>query len=198
MEKKTPWWRKVVDFALSGFKAGFGLFRRSAGSGERNQSSAEVIGEVEPGIEVVDTREDAGAMEMSAAGLEESHEAWFEGPQELNEPEEEIALKDTSPQNESVEAAARQELETPPAQEAAPAVLPFEVTEVAKPLPVEAVQEEAQPAEAMAAPAEAAEEDPKEATAAQAAEPAKEAATPVPETGPALNGGGINASSSAS
>jgi segregation and condensation protein A len=126
MERKIPWWRKVVDFALSGFKIGFGLFRKngrveaSAESGESDQSSAEVSGEVEPETEVVDPRAEAGEIEMSATGLEETHE--------LKEPEEEIALKDTSPQNESGEAEARQELETPLAQDAAPAAEPLEET----------------------------------------------------------------------
>ncbi len=139
MEEKVPWWRRALEFALSGIRSGFALFRRNgeletsepgnpgsedaeaenrlvetyaeivalAGGAEhengRVEASAEYGAEAEDGE--VDSGKEVGA-EVYCAGPETAGG----GPEELKElegPEEEFALKKTSPQVEEVAAEAK-------------------------------------------------------------------------------------------
>ncbi|MGA9063125.1 MAG: segregation/condensation protein A [Terracidiphilus sp.] len=97
MEEKVPWWRWALEFALSGIRSGFGLFRRN--------------GRVETGAQSGAESEIAEA-EFVFGGLEE--------------PEEETALTQTSPQSGDAIADVRQAAEAVPSAEEEPVAEPTE------------------------------------------------------------------------
>jgi segregation and condensation protein A len=213
MEKNVPWWRKVVVFALSGLKTGFGLFRRNgrveagAESGIEvevhktvsnteadapNESDKAETGEAskaEAYFEAIATgaENDAGAeidnVEMSAESsvevpvdsLEVSAENRLEveiSCGEFENPEEEIALNQTSPHSEAAAAEVEQAAKDDPVAEtkeliAQPSAGSIEQPDAPEDQPVEAAPE------------------PAEATAAKAAEPPNEAAPATAASEPA-------------
>ncbi len=87
MERKVPWWRRALQFALSGFRSGFGLFARN--------------GKDEAGVE-------AGAESELAT-------------KELENPEEDTELKNSSPHSEEAAAEVEQAAEFAANAEARPA-----------------------------------------------------------------------------
>ena len=175
-----------VGFALSGFKTGFGLFRKngrveaSTENSSVDQSSAEVSGSVELESEVAETHAAAAEIEMIAAGFEE--------PQELKEPEEETALKETSPQSESTEAEVKQELENALVSAESPAAVPAAEGEASldaqEQVPVEPIAEKASSEQATAEVTEQLEEVEQPAEPALPVEAMEEESQPAEETAP--------------
>ena len=139
MEEKVPWWRRALEFALSGIRLGFALFRRS-GELETNEPGNPGSEDAEAEDRLVETYADivalAGGAEHENGRIEASAECGAEaengkvgsgkevgaevycagpeaaggGPEELKDlegPEEEFALKKTSPQVEEVGAEAK-------------------------------------------------------------------------------------------
>ena len=91
MEERVPWWRRAIEFALDGFRTGFGLFRRNGKVEPSVSSIAEVESDPEPETE--------GAA-ISTVSNPPVEAAGFERPDKFEEPEKESALRETSPQSE--------------------------------------------------------------------------------------------------
>jgi segregation and condensation protein A len=81
IEKPVPWWRKALNYALSGIRSGFGLFPKPAGPGPLETSSqheeripidAETILEPEPTLEVKESLTDRHANPETDLSVAES------------------------------------------------------------------------------------------------------------------------------
>jgi segregation and condensation protein A len=102
MELKAPWWHRVLGFALSGLRVGFGLFRWNG------KAEAGTEYEVENGAEVaVETAKTSAEMDP---GAEMGADA-IEAPGAPDGAIKEVALKQTSPQSEVIVTEAKQAVE---------------------------------------------------------------------------------------
>ena len=229
MEQKVGWWRKVVDFALSGLRTGFGLFRRNGRVEAGAERGAEVevyhtgsnpeagapiesekaeIGQASKAEAIVarvenGTGAEIDSVEMSAESsvevpvdsLEVSAENRLEveiSCVEFENPEEEIALNQTSPQSEVAAAEVEQAAKDDPVAErkepiAQPSARGIEQPDAREDQPVEAAREPEEVATAAAVPAaddmpakiaeEAADLKPEQQPKESAQEPVPEPAT---------------------
>ncbi|MGB7267005.1 MAG: hypothetical protein WBC92_15930, partial [Terracidiphilus sp.] len=140
MEVTVPWWRKVIDFALGGFRTGLGLFRRNGRVDASASSEAEVAVEraeigaedvaaveidraemsAERSVEVAieETRIDAvGGGEGEVESIEIAAVSGSEDeiiPSEFDAREEEAELARSSPHSEAVAAEAKKAAEAVP------------------------------------------------------------------------------------
>ncbi len=143
MEVTVPWWRKVIDFALGGFRTGLGLFRRNGRVDASASSEAEVAVEraeigaedvaaveidraemsAERSVEVAieETRIDAvGGGEGEVESIEIAAVSGSEDeiiPSEFDAREEEAELARSSPHSEAVAAEAKKAAEAVPGAE---------------------------------------------------------------------------------
>ncbi len=61
-DRKVPWWRKALSFALSGFRSGFGLFSRTPKNGTENESET-IAGEKNNPEEEIELIKDSPKLE---------------------------------------------------------------------------------------------------------------------------------------
>ncbi len=70
IEKPVPWWRKALNYALSGIRSGFGLFPKPSKPAPVEASSLEEdrdLNSPEPALEVEEVQEVEGAQELEEA-----------------------------------------------------------------------------------------------------------------------------------